>query len=534
MINAVKVAATSILLASVNAQAWTGWHPSAWTNSRLEVAESITMCAVSNGPFIVTNYIDDAAIVSTQWFFSDIEFGEPCSTSAVINSWSFTLINSSGAEYVETRGWTGIPQTVTMQAQARDCVAIDAYLAMRERWEVAQNDGAIEKPRFYRNNRDALIEAKRWIVANHSSYVWTGWEMPDYLTNAVPTITNELLTVLTGMPSNWLAHTPYRNLSPVAIGGLSNTVNGYWSMTGQQDTNGAWLTLTNVFIDSCGNVTTNAGAWTNGQIITFTCTNDAISPGRTESDYGWKYARAVFTNLVLAQYNAAYSGVSRAESFEESYPVEADMNQAIVYWWDAYAAVWNNHRNNWQMDLDSVQTGLFGGATASMAIEPDLGNVARITWAQVYTYDQRPAIALPKKNSISTPASSVTGYRYHPRDAACDPPLPYPCAIPAGPFIDRMTWTESSPCYTNTTSERVAISTTFSVTDGVYTANNNWPTANVLSFGSFSYPQQPPYMATVLGDPDPCGGADAYLVTAEGYDAQDMPLIYVRWAFDRR
>lgn len=157
-----------ILLASVSAsfaQGWTGWHPEAWTNSRLAVAEYVTMCAVSNGPFIVTNYGGGAAIVSTQWFFSDIEFGQPCSTSPVVNSWSFPLMDSNGVENVETRGWTGIPTTVTMQAQARDCAAIDCYLALKERYAVTTTNANpanawAQKPRFYRSNRETLVSLK--------------------------------------------------------------------------------------------------------------------------------------------------------------------------------------------------------------------------------------------------------------------------------------------------------------------------------------------------------------------------------------
>lgn len=520
-----------IFLASVSAacaQGWTGWHPTAWTTQRLVTAESVTMCAVSNGPFIVTNYSDGAAIVSTQWFFSDIEFGQPCGTSPVANSWAFTLIDSNGVEYVEARGWTGIPQSVTMKAQARDCVAIDAYLAMRERWEVAQNDGAIEKPRFYRDNRDALVEIKRWMKSNSAAYVLKTWDMPDYLTNSVPHLTNDLLVSITGMPDNWLDHTPYRNISAVANGGASNQVSGYWTLTGKQDTNGVWLVQTNVFIDSCGNVTTNAGAWTNGQTIAFRCTNDAIQVGRVESDYGWRYARPAFSNLVLARYQAGYSSVIHEDGGDSGFPYDPSGDD----WWTSYAAAWNTSRTSWEVDEMNVYTGLIGGASASMAMQPE-GGVARVNWSQWYSTGQRPAIPLPKTNAVTVSALEVTGYRYHPESAECDPPNPDPCANAYRPTIERLPFSDNGPCWTNTLPTKTVLSTGYAGTVGVYRVANPWPDGNVLSFGAPSDPPQPPYEATPLYGPNYCD-AEYYLVTAEAQAFQEMDTIFVRWDFDRR
>jgi hypothetical protein len=177
MTSAVKAVLIFTLLASVDAraQSWTGWHPTAWTNERLATAEDVTMCAVLNGPFSFTNYVapftngpsgrEGVPVESVESFYSDIEFGQPCSTSPVVNSWEFTLINPTGTQYVESRSWTGTPQSVTLKAQARDCVAIDCYLALKERYAVTTTNpnpstAWAQKPRFYRSNRETLVSLK--------------------------------------------------------------------------------------------------------------------------------------------------------------------------------------------------------------------------------------------------------------------------------------------------------------------------------------------------------------------------------------
>lgn len=358
MTRGVTAALIFTLHASVSAQAWTGWHPDAWERERLDTPESVSMCAVMNGPFAFTNYVapftngvsgrEGVPVESVESFYSDIEFGSPCGTSPVINAWSFTLINATGTQYVEARGWTGIPQSVTMKAQARDCVAIDCYYAVAERWNVLRAIGKItsggpEKPRFYRNMRDALISLKSTALSMATAFnpaeesptmrgaeVWFyGWNYRTAL-------------LAFGVPTNYLAFTPYRALASTNAGYGSTITNTYvmeqtytrtclkcydgfedicdpdwWDFTCE-----VWSDVqtnsisTNITVDGCGNVVTNIGRA--GDVVTRVCTNydytaarilgpfnaGGVEPGRWSHEYGWWSLRTVLTNLTTTTHNS--------------------------------------------------------------------------------------------------------------------------------------------------------------------------------------------------------------------------------------
>ena len=365
-----------ILLASVRvacAQGWTGWHPTAWDTPRLASPEVVRVQAVTNGPFVFTNYlpqwnqvVDGAStnyvygwppdgscstnkVISTNAFLSDIVANAGAlDTGAVVNTWSFDLNDCTGGAYTVTRTVTNYPAFTNLYLQAKEIVALDCYYAIYERWSALRAIGKItsggpEKPRFYRNMRDALISLKSAALGMATAFnpaeesptmrgaeIWFyGW---DYRT-ALQTF---------GVPTNYLTFTPYRALASTNAGYGSTITNTYvmaqtytktclkcydgfedicdpdwWDFTCE-----VWSDVqtnsisTNITVDGCGNVVTNIGRA--GDVVARVCTNydytaarilgpfnaGGVEPGRWSHEYGWWSLRTVLTNLTTTAHNS--------------------------------------------------------------------------------------------------------------------------------------------------------------------------------------------------------------------------------------
>jgi hypothetical protein len=315
------------LVSSASAKSWTNWHPIAWTNVRLEAAESVPLNAVSNW-FVVTNWYGTNTFLSTNAFLSDITAGV-LSTVPVVNTWTTYVIDQSGVETSAVYVLTGLQQRVTMSMQARDVVALDSYLAMQERFialAYGRNEtNSIEKPRFYRDNRAALVYSKAY--TSNLLQNGDGTINPDKFVQAWALDTNETLDAYyqistnttpplisaTGTlyhierPTNYWAFTPWRNLNEIGIG-YGRITTSTWVVAGE----GAVITQT--VYDSCGGVRDIVG--TNGEIVVGTCTNLAIQAGYTSLDYGWLGVRKALTNAV------AYAAT-------------------VEYTWDGATGMWN-------------------------------------------------------------------------------------------------------------------------------------------------------------------------------------------------
>lgn len=222
------------------AEAQTGWLEVAYPpedHARLQTAVVVQAWAAVHS-FVLTN----CGQVVTQAFQTDIV---PAGAGLVVTnafSWPCWQCDTNGVRtnsFTDSRTVTSALQVVTNKLQARDVWAWDAYYAMSERTNVV--GGAVQKPRFYRENREALVFTKDWLADSIGSFVRADTSRPPlvYLdwTNLYP---------LAAVPSNFLDYTPYRELN---CGGI-----GY----------------------------TNASTLTNS----------------TTLDYGWCGVRKIFTNLV--------------------------------------------------------------------------------------------------------------------------------------------------------------------------------------------------------------------------------------------
>jgi len=306
------------LVSSVSAKSWTNWHPIAWTNTRLEAAESVTLNAVTNA-LVVTNWTGTNAVISTNAFWSDITAGV-LSTVPVVNTWTTYVVDQSGAETSVVYVLTGLQQRVSMNLQARDVVALDSYLAMQERYIALaygrSETNGIEKPRYYRGYRDALVYAKAYtsnLLQNGSGSIAPAkYIQPWHLdTNGtldiyyqINTNTTPPLITATGVlqhitrPTNYWTYTPWRNLNEIGVG-YGRITTSTWVIVGGEGT------ITQTVYDSCGGTRDISG--TNGEIVVGTCTNLSIQAGYTSLDYGWGGVRAAMTNAVAYAANVEYT-----------------------------------------------------------------------------------------------------------------------------------------------------------------------------------------------------------------------------------
>lgn len=312
MTNGRRLLATSTLLASVSlvhAQSWTGWHAEAWANLRLTNAEAVAMAAVVNGPFALTNYLapypSTNSTTSLITFLSDIE-PLPVGPAIITNIWTFNVYNAGGTNVSEIRTNVAAQVATNLNLQARDILAFDSYLADLERFYVMPI-GTIEKPRYYRGYRDALVYIKARISAQFGSYVATNWTAPATYTNA-PYVVVWSNDFLTGFPSNCLTYTPYRDLHLSA--GSPRVITGTFTWA-TSSTN----VITNTVQDSCGNLVTISG--TNGQVTTFVCTNANIEAGYTSGSYGWGPITTLYARMVRTATVGGLYGTSKSASYSD-------------------------------------------------------------------------------------------------------------------------------------------------------------------------------------------------------------------------
>jgi hypothetical protein len=307
----------AIILLALLAQpafAWTGWHHSAWTSLRLATGEQFTVSAIPHTLYF-TNYLPpfptngpstNFAII-TNSFLSDINAGAPL-TTAIVNVWNVYAVGSSGQTEQITCTVTGFQTSTTLTFQARDIVALDGYLAESERSLVIESGtNALAKPVFYRSNRENLIARKAWLENNCIYFVNSTSAMPASVTNWLvdfPWLTASNLLAMHNLPINYFSYTPWRALAGDTNAGIARVVNGAFTIA-TRSTNS--ITITNV-VNACGDLVTVSG--TNGQVISYTCTNESIQAGFTTADYGWKPITQLFASLVRLGKVASWEGTA--------------------------------------------------------------------------------------------------------------------------------------------------------------------------------------------------------------------------------
>lgn len=568
MTNGLRLAATFTLLASVNAFGWTGWHPTAWDTPRLASPEVVRVQAVTNGPFVFTNYLPQwnrvvdgvytnyvygwppdgscstNKVISTNAFLSDIVANAGVlDTGAVVNSWSFDLTDCTGTAYTVTRTVTNYPAWTNLHLQARDVWAFDAYMAMYEREQVIQRthwlhgiiagEQAADKPRYYRNNREALVYTKSWLAGSIGYFVATNYIAPEYLTNTIETVTADVLMPAIAAPSNYLDHTPWRWLGPVD-GGLSNVVRGSWAMVGWYDTNGVALVQTNITVDSCGNTVTNIGAYTNGQVVAFVCTNAAILAGHTESDYGWRKVTNIFANLKRINYPGYWRGREQQYAFDESYTMNGDVTDPANFV-SEMNRVWNDYTQPIPlMDRNIDRTNLTQSAGWFAEVSQNYDNNVGIEMnSQVITWESyAPAIALYRTTPVTIAASSAIAYWATPQIIYCPEVEDYPCPGIVGANFPE---DRDAYCQTNNLHRRYSIATTYTNNVGNYAGVQPYTNVNAVTFSTVkTYHQAPPYYAELMAGV--CGYDDIlneFDPSAWGASQDEISTIIVEWNFER-
>lgn len=567
MISALRLAAIFIVAALSNAFGWEGYHPEAWTSVRLATPEVVRLQAVTNGPFIFTNYYPQWNTVitnmegliytnyvygwppdgecstnksiSTNEFLSDIVAnGGTLETGAVVNTWFFRLYNCTGGAYEVSRTVTNFPTWTNLSMQAQDIMAFDSHMAAYERWLTSPNDRPLTKPRFYRNTRDTLVATKEWVLENYPHFVSTNWTFPDYLIDPIPWMDLRTLTTQSHVPSNYCTFTPWRWLGPVA-GGLGNVVGGQWRMVGKYNTNGIALIQTNITVNSCGQTVTNIGAYTNGQIVSFICTNDQIAVGFQESDYGFRHLQAVFSNLTRVGYEGNYVGAERR--YERDGEVGIDLTGTGEDVFARFASIWRTQLSSEGSDHISSVTGVFDRVYAKYQASINYaGAVVEYQWVYRTSSNLYPALLLPKPLAITTQIERVYGYAYAEMYVKCFPEDPDPCSpINApGPGIAPMLINEASTCFTNNIPKKTPLSHEYVNTIGVFTNNNPHPNGNTLVFLSPVTPPQPVYTAremplTYAGYLAECYGLWEGAWRENGLSQYTIPYIFVDWRFAR-
>jgi len=425
-----------IFLASASCalgQSWTGWHAQAWSNYRLQTAEVVTVSAVVNGPFVIQTYAppypSTNALSETNTFLSDITFTNYADASPITNLWTFTALDTNGTPVSVVRTNIAAPTSTNLHLQARDILALDSYLACLERWMTAPSDGGLEKPRLYRGYRDALTYAKSFISQSYYYFLDEAWATPANFTSGPYVVLYDYAgyptNFLSGFPSNYFYFTPWRELH--LSEGYGRIITGAFTIS-TSSTNA----ITNMAYNSCGDLVTVIG--TNGQQITFTCTNAATAEGFTSGDYGWGpitslFARlrrtsgdgSLYGDLTYGSYFAerTFGGDSSGESAVPVLLEEYAKGYAAYPWIDGTVKAYANAstldlKAEWDLEnYDQVITAgwLFHmrNARPSILLSTNAAGVAMET-AYVYTQDLEHPAVNPAEWFTGVPPWSRTDY----------------------------------------------------------------------------------------------------------------------------
>lgn len=236
------------LLALAVCQTAEAWTASAWSTLRHSEPVSTTLCACATS-IVLTNYSGTNAVVSTNAFLNDIT-APPCSTNAYINTWTYRLIGPTGQTITATYTITNVQSSMTMQLNTRDIKALESYLALYERWIASgetpvpggPNTSPYRAPRYYRNNREALVEWKECASRMLPLYVdRTGIETQSNHLPYVRTLSAVYVAEWLNIPTNYFTQTAGRQLDGIGLAMTSS-----WCQSGFSDLDYGWKYVTNI------------------------------------------------------------------------------------------------------------------------------------------------------------------------------------------------------------------------------------------------------------------------------------------------
>lgn len=233
-------------------------YPSGQTNAQYSTNMVHFYIGNTNGGSVTTSYIYALGRYDppTNWYMSNVVY-------------------VSVADAVQTN----------VHMQPRDVWAYDLYKAATERFLTLPSPLSVK---FYKSLRSDLVDLKSAIESSLDSGKWVDTNNITINGIGLLTVTGEVARY--NLPSNYLDWTCYSQFNGVGVG-EQRVVTGSWTVVGA--TTGI---VTNSVHDACGNATTITG--TNGQVVTFVCTNDYIASGYTSLNYGVEGLRSIINDMV--------------------------------------------------------------------------------------------------------------------------------------------------------------------------------------------------------------------------------------------
>ena len=312
------------------------WNTNAWardpafrnTNAMWATIHSFTVTnETSPGVFVVTNDVWRSNITFTNF------------TTNAMNS-TFTIRSLRWTNGVPTNFTYSVSDSKTLTRTNlvqtwQDQIQLDCALAVDERvlaLPYYQSDTFLSRRsvRFYHSPQQNLLYLKEnlqwmmdplsyaldWLTFYVSEPVFSNmmaagtlaytnvssaiWRSSDYnFINGQMTSNNDI-RIAADVPSNYFAATFYRDLF---------YTNSYFLnvMTCSVYFGGTFGGTTNLTFTDCCGVTGRVVSGTNGQVVSFVCTNTSISPGRTAADYNFYAIRRIVTNLTAMLHVPMYS-----------------------------------------------------------------------------------------------------------------------------------------------------------------------------------------------------------------------------------
>lgn len=269
-----RALASALMALTLCARAeWTGKHPQAWTNQY--AVDTATVWAASVTLYVTNWTATNAYTVATNTFLDPIlggpEWADNPWTSSYVVTW--TAITTGGVRYAtnSTRIVTNALSQTSVVVRAREIISLDVWRATRERAQALGTNWPVHyvyRRALSEGHRQNLVNCKAWLNTYWPQFVdrvnaqsFTNWGSTAYRTPPPYTNRNVLLT-RSGVPTNWLDYTPWRQLD--------------------------------------------------GYGIAFTNTNTVA--GTSDLDYGYKHALSLFTNAVWTASRYNYDDDARMSS----------------------------------------------------------------------------------------------------------------------------------------------------------------------------------------------------------------------------
>lgn len=226
-------------------------------------------------------------------------------TNGYTNVYAFTVGSSIVTQHVSNVvSIVTFPTNLQLALSASDMWAWDLYWSRMERYRVRnvlgtnvidERNALSSKPRYFTNLRENLTDFKTWYTNEARFWVdWTRFSTGLWSNATLPMLTASAACERVAAPFNYFTQTFYSGLGGYGKG-VGRYVTSSWVIV-----TASTSTVTNVTWDACGNAATVEG--TNGQVVTFVCTNlviatNAAGESYTHLDYGYKYATQLMALL---------------------------------------------------------------------------------------------------------------------------------------------------------------------------------------------------------------------------------------------